>query len=280
MGDDKFKTLMGENAGRYACGLHMTALGWGAGMTAADKNLVAVGFDAAKYNSGNQVTVLGYASASHNSGAATITVGMNSNKYGIGDGNITIGNLSFANYIEEEPRIATALSDEIFRLPDHGYPLERQYLFHLRSNGRLPETSGQELARAPLLAIDPDHLRLTTLKLTFLGEGELTLSRVITPHRNNIVIGHGIPASEDDLIQIGTSAHKRFYTPPPVETDAHFRTRPCLRAELPPASFAKEGAFLYCRDARGMGLPGLVYCDGERWLRADTHEPVQAAKRE
>ncbi len=274
MSEDKYKTLLGHEAGKLASGQHMTAIGYGAGKTAADKSLVAIGFDSAKYNTGQHVTVVGYASASHNSGNATITVGVNANKYGTGDGNITIGNLSFANYVEDAPKIAVAVEDDLFRVPDHGYPVGRQYLFHLGSTGRLPSVLDQELDRAPLLVVDGDHLKLTTLKLTFRGEGELALRRVTTPHHNNIAIGHAIPATENDLIQIGTATHKRFYTPPPVETDGHFRTRPHLRTTLPPPQVAKEGAFLYCRDARGEGRPSLVYCDGERWYCADTHEPV------
>jgi hypothetical protein len=274
MSEERFRTLVGFEAGRLASGQHMTAVGHGAGKTAADKTLVAIGFDAAKYNTGQYVTVVGYASASHNSGSSTITIGVNANKYGTGDGNIVIGNHSFGNFVEDEPRTAEIAGEDLFRVPGHGYPVGRQYLFHLSSTGQLPKALDQEIARAPLLAVDEDHLKLTTLKLTFPGEGTLTLRRVTTPYRNNIVIGHGIAAVEDDLIQIGTAAHKRFYTPPPVETDAHFRTAPRTRATLPPPAVAKEGAFLYCRDARGEGLPGLVYCDGRRWLRVDTHQPV------
>ncbi len=268
------KTLAGHYAGRYADGAHMTAVGLAAGMAAQDKTLVAAGFDAARYNSGERVTVVGYAAASHNSGSDTIAIGVNAGKYGVGDRNIAIGNHALSNSIEDEEKVATIEAERIFRVPGHGYQPGKQHLFLLRSTGRLPRNREQELDRLPLKVLDEDRLLLLSTSIVFRGEGELRIRRAAHPVRNTIVIGHGIEASEDDVVQIGTATHKRFYAPAPVETGAHFRTRPCLRATLPPPHVSMEGAFLYCRDARGDGLPGLVYCDGERWLRADTHQPV------
>lgn len=272
MSGDTSRTLAGHYAGRYAGGRRMTAVGLAAGMTAPDDSLVAIGFDAARYNSGNRVTVFGYACASHHSGNDTIAIGINASKYGIADLNIAVGNYAFHNFAEGEEKIATIEDERTFRVPAHGYWPGRHYLFHLSSTGLLPRTQDRELDRVPLTVLDRDRLLLLSTSFVFRGVGQIRLRRIATSVRNNIAIGHGIPASEDDLIQIGTASHKRFHTPPPMESDAQLRTRPHSRAALPPP--AKEGAFLYCRDARGEGRPGLLYSDGARWLRFDTHEPV------